>query len=815
MTHAFPQRLHGNSLTAQEMRAYDWSRHPLGTPDQWPALLRHMVNYMLSSSESIYLLWGPELFFFSNDGYRPILGAKTGRAIGTTLGELWPDAIDAIRPIIDRSFAGESTMHHHMPIRMTLRDEPEDTWWTFSFAPMVDDDGSVPGVLCHTTETTQHVLTEQRRDLAESRLREINDRLEAEVTSRTRERNRIWQVSRDMLLVADLSGVWLSVNPAWSAALGWSEAELLGRTSEWLEHPEDRERTRAEVDKLALGQRTRTFENRLRTRDGDYRRLSWTAVPEDSVLYCVARDITDEHLRETELRERTRIQRESEARARAYFLTTPEYVMLLRADAAGELAIEDINPSVEQLIGRPRAEVVGATPRSVLPSESAADLERGARECLRTGQNQTYTARRSYPSRQDIFVETVMAVVERHAGFGGLVLLIARDRTDQRRAEEQLRQSQKMEAVGQLTGGVAHDFNNLLSTIGTCLELVRRKVKLGDTGDVLRFVETADRSVQSAAALTHRLLAFSRKQSLDLRPVDANQLARSLEDIFSRTLGEQIAVELRLDESVWLAQTDANQLENALLNLAINARDAMPHGGQLTIETHNLQVTDDLLGQSELAEGDYVVISVSDNGLGMPKDVIDRAFDPFFTTKNIGKGTGLGLSMIYGYVKQSGGHVSIFSVVGEGTTVKLFLPRAAVARAAPDAETPPEVAAGAGERILVVDDNVDLRRLLEESLTSQGYVVTAVGDAHEAMERLDDQPFDLLITDVGLPDLSGRQLADLVRDARPSLPVLLITGYAKEAAVRGDFVGEGMDMLAKPFALGTLTQRLQDLLRRR
>ncbi|UXH80503.1 PAS domain-containing protein [Roseateles amylovorans] len=797
------------------MRAHDWSGHPLGPPERWPGLLRHMVNYLLSSPESIYLLWGDALHFFSNDAYRPVLGPRVDRAIGTTLAALWPDAIDAVRPLIDQALAGEATRHHDLPIRMARRGEPEDTWWTFSFSPLAEDDGRICGVLCHTTETTQHVVSEQRRDLAESRLREINDRLEAEVTSRTRERNRIWEVSRDMLLVADRAGVWLSVNPAWTAALGWSEAELLGRTSEWLEHPDDRDRTRAEVGKLAGGERTRTFENRLRTRDGDYRRLSWTAVPEDSVLYCVARDITDEHLRDTELRERTRIQRESEARARAYFLTTPEYVMLLRADASGELAIEDINPSVEHLIGRPRAEVFGASPRSVLPPDAVQDLERGVRECLRTGHNHTYTARRVYPGRSDISVETVMAVVERHAGFGGLVLLIARDRTDQRRAEEQLRQSQKMEAVGQLTGGVAHDFNNLLSTIGTCLELVRRKVKSGDVSDVPRFVDTADRSVQSAAALTHRLLAFSRKQSLDLRPVDANQLARSLEDIFSRTLGEQIAVELRLDEAAWPVQTDANQLENALLNLAINARDAMPHGGQLTIETRNLQVADDLLGQSELAEGDYVVISVSDNGLGMPKEVIDRAFDPFFTTKNIGKGTGLGLSMIYGYVKQSGGHVSIFSIVGEGTTVKLFLPRALTPHSPQEIASPPEVVAGAGERILVVDDNTDLRRLLEESLTEQGYVVTAVGDAHEAMERLDDESFDLLITDVGLPDLSGRRLADLVRDARPTLPVLLITGYAKEAAVRGDFVGEGMDMLAKPFALGTLTQRLQELLRRR
>lgn len=382
-----------------------------------------------------------------------------------------------------------------------------------------------------------------------------------------------------------------------------------------------------------------------------------------------------------------------------------------------------------------------------------------------------------------------------------------------------------MEAVGQLTGGLAHDFNNLLSTITTCLELIRRRTATLDLPDLQRYLATADRSVKGAAALTHRLLAFSRKQSLDLQVVDVNALGVGLEDLLRRTLGEQLRLALRLQPDAWPVRTDVHQLENALLNLAINARDAMPQGGQLTIETENLSVSPHMPGAPELAEGDYLVISVSDTGTGMPQEVIDRAFDPFFTTKGIGKGTGLGLSMIYGYARQSGGQVTIFSRVGEGTTVKLFLPRAPAD--AQEAAIEPVGASGRtggdgggdgdgrgrGERLLVVDDNADLRGLLVDSLRSRGYVVTAAGTGQDALALIEHEPFDLLITDVGLPDLTGRQLADLARAVRPALPVLMITGYAKEAAVRGEFVGSGMAMLSKPFAVDALVRQAQGLLR--
>lgn len=413
--------LHGHSVTAQAMRSHDWRDHPLGPPQDWPPLLRQTVNVLLSSSESMYLLWGEPLFFFSNDAYQPILGPRLPQAIGTTLARLWPDAIDAVRPSIDAALRGDSVRHVDQPITMARHGEPEDTWWTFSFSPVFDDDGAIPAVLCHTVETTDRILSDRRRDLAEARLRDINDRLEQVVTDRTNERNRIWEVSRELLLVADLDGVWRSVNPAWTRKLGWTEAELIGRTSEWLEHPDDRVATRAEIGRLASGQMTRQFENRLRTRDGDYRRLSWKAVEMDGALYCVARDVTEEHRRELELQERTRSQRESEARARAYFLTSPEYLILVGIDDQARLVVEDINPSVEHLIQRTRAEVVGRPPREVFPPQSAEDLERAALACLRTGENQTYAARRQYPGRAEIAVETRCwrwsSAVQRAAGW--------------------------------------------------------------------------------------------------------------------------------------------------------------------------------------------------------------------------------------------------------------------------------------------------------------------------------------------------------------------------------------------------------------
>jgi PAS domain S-box-containing protein len=518
----------------------------------------------------------------------------------------------------------------------------------------------------------------------EEELRTLNETLELRVEERTQERDRVWQVSRDILGVADRDGVWLSVNPAWMRILGWSAKTLVGRNSAWLEHPEN-SKIQTAFARAAKGE-TLVFENDFRTREGDYRGLSWTIVPFEGLFYCVARDVTDQ-------------KRQAEALARA---------------------------------------------------------------------------------------------------------------------EDQLRQSQKMEAVGQLTGGIAHDFNNLLTGITGSLDIIRRRVAAGKTQDIMRFMDAASSSAHRAAALTHRLLAFARRQSLDTKSSNINGLVSGLDDMLQRTLMENITFETILPPDLWPAMTDANQLENALLNVSINARDAMPNGGRLTIETSNVTLDAAYAAANEgVVPGDYVLLCITDTGTGMTPEVLAKAFDPFFTTKPIGQGTGLGLSMIYGFVKQSGGHVHIDSTLGQGTAIKLYLRRALSEQETQNVTSQAGFEPGQGETILVVEDDETVRMLITEVLSTLGYRYLEAADAQAAIPFLQSaSPIDLLITDVGLPNMNGRQLAEIAREHRPSLKVLFVTGYAQNATVRGGFLAPGMEMITKPFALDVLSTKVSEMIGR-
>jgi len=390
------------------------------------------------------------------------------------------------------------------------------------------------------------------------------------------------------------------------------------------------------------------------------------------------------------------------------------------------------------------------------------------------------------------------------------------ERTAQlRHNEEALRQSQKMEAVGQLTGGIAHDFNNMLTGIIGSLELLRRRLARGRTEDLDSLIDLGVTSANRAAGLTHRLLAFSRRQSLDSKAVQMNTLVLSMGELLQRSLNESIRLDMQLDEQLWVAEADPNQLESALLNLVLNARDAMPNGGNLVVQTRNQHLDADFTeAYPNLASGDYVVLSVQDTGCGMPEAVIGRAFDPFFTTKPIGQGTGLGLSMIYGFSKQSRGHVTIDSEVDKGTTVNLYLPRFVgeeihepqiAAQHAPNAQD--------GETVLIVEDDPAVRVLVSAVLSELGYAFVEAADANGALPILQSsQRIDLLISDVGLPGMNGRQLAEIGRQIRPDLRVLFITGYAEHAAVRGGFLDPGMQMITKPFTFDLLTAKVREMI---
>jgi len=804
-------------------RAHDWSATALGPPEIWPQSLRTAVRILLNTNHPMFIWWGPELIQFYNDAYRQTMGPERHpSALGQRGRECWEEIWPIIGPQIEQVMSGGgATWHENQLVPVTRHGRVEQVYWTYGYSP-IDEGDRVGGVLvvCRDvtrdylaaaelrereaelarvqqigqigglevdlrtgfrnrrspeyllihglppdaanethedwvrrihpedreateqkfrdaiaskvgeytvqyriirpsdgetrwisvkstierdengrairlvgahTDVTEQVVAEQALRQSEERYRtladqlaELNATLAQRVEEKTRERDRIWNVSQDLLVVADRSGVWQTVNPAWTRTLGWSEAELLDRTSEWLEHPDDNGLTRAQVKKLGADGTTVRFESRFRHKDGSYRWLSWTGVSERDRIYAVARDVT---------------------------------------------------------------------------------AEKAAAERLRA-------------------------------------------------TEEALLQSQKMEAVGQLTGGIAHDFNNLLTGIVGSLDLLQTRLNQGRTDNVARYINAAMTSANRAAALTHRLLAFARRQPLIPKSVDVNQLVVSLEDLLRRTIGETIDLQIVAAADLWSTLCDPNQLESALLNLAINARDAMPDGGRLTIATSNARLDSVTADTPALSPGDYVCITVADTGVGMSAEVAARAFDPFFTTKPIGQGTGLGLSMIYGFARQSNGHVTIDSKIGQGTTVRLYLPRhrgdidASQASAARTAEH-----AATGETVLVIEDEPVVRGVVLEMLAEQGYRTLEAVDGPSGLKILrSDQRVDLLVTDVGLPGMNGRQVADQARESRSDLKILFITGYAESVAMADGFLQPGMEMITKPFDLDHLAQRIRAMI---
>ncbi len=620
---------------------------------------------------------------------------------------------------------------------------------------------------------------------------DIHDQKLAEAQS-TRDRDRMWTMSQDLMLVCDFEGMVTAANPSVTRLLGWDLDAFIGQPLTDFIHPSDLETTTAELEKLSTGRTTLAFENRYRTKSGGYRLLEWTAVPEAGRIHAVGRDITKER---AAARDQERI-------------WTLSPVLKLVAGQDGVIAA--INPAWTHVLGWSAEETLGRTLGHFL---SAEDRDAGQAILERLARGERVRDEQITLDAQD---GERRHIVWTFAGEGNTVYGFGRDVTEQRAVEEALRQSQKMEAVGQLTGGIAHDFNNLLQGITGSLDLVQKRIAQGRMAELDRFVTGAMNSANRASALTHRLLAFSRRQPLDPRPVRANPLVASMEDLLRRTLGERVHLELVLAGGLWTTLCDPNQLESALLNLAINARDAMPDGGKLTIETCNAHLDSQYAArQREVAPGQYVCICVTDTGVGMDEATIARAFEPFFTTKPIGQGTGLGLSMIYGFARQSEGYAKIYSEVGNGTTFKLYLPR--FRGPTEEDHALPELSqdhqANAGETVLVVEDEPVVRGLIVEVLSDLGYAAIEAADGNQGLEVLQSKRrIDLMITDMGLPGLNGRQIADAGRQLRPELRVLFMTGYAENAALASGFLEPGMAMITKPFAMELLATRVREIL---
>jgi len=473
------------------------------------------------------------------------------------------------------------------------------------------------------------------------------------------------------------------------------------------------------------------------------------------------------------------------------------------------------NPGAERIKGYTRSEIVGKhfSQFYVAEDRDIGMPQRALETALSTGKFETETWR----VRKDgtrFWASVLIDPIRRSDGELMGYAKITRDMTEQRAMQEQLHQSQKMEAIGQLTGGVAHDFNNLLTVILGNLETLWRHIPEQE-GRLRRAIDHATRGAQRAATLTSQLLAFARRQPLSPRPTDINRLVRDMSDLVRRTLGESIAIETVLGAGLWHVEIDAHHLESAILNLAVNSRDAMPQGGKLTIETANAHVDEQYAAKyAEVAPGQYILICVSDTGTGMSKEVIARAFDPFFTTKPIGEGTGLGLSQVFGFVKQSGGHIKLYSEPGEGSTVKIYLPRLLGAQSVEEPEELMiEPRGEVGETILVVEDEDDVRVYTCESLRDLGFTVLEAADGPTALRLLDHHPeVSLLFTDVGLPGMNGSQLAGEAMRRRPGLKVLFTTAYARNAIVHQGRLDAGVQLLTKPFTRAQLATRIRDVL---
>ncbi|MBV8653452.1 MAG: response regulator [Alphaproteobacteria bacterium] len=497
----------------------------------------------------------------------------------------------------------------------------------------------------------------------------------------------------------------------------------------------------------------------------------------------------------------------SEALLRAFFDNSPDSLALVRATPDGRFTLEDLNPAFEAVFRSSRERLIGQPIEAILGAEAAKLPLYHLREILRTGEIQRYTARRTTGDLTRTIDVTYVRIPGATETGDCFIATAARDVTEREHLEDQLRQAQKMEAVGQLTGGVAHDFNNLLTAIVGNLELAQLKRR--DRKALDRALDSAIRVAESGAKLTQQLLAFSRRQHLQQQSIDVGALLLRLRDMIATTIGGLIRVDIHTTE-VWPILADPNQLELALLNLAINARDAMPEGGTLSIRTANIE-TPDGGRPADLAPGNYVRISVGDTGDGMSEDIRDKAFEPFFTTKEPGKGSGLGLSQVYGFARQSGGTVQLDSAVGRGTTVSIFLPRA-IGDEGQEARHRERIAADAGgARILLVDDDDDVRKVASDALAEAGYAVVPVRNGFEALDLLArDEMFDLMLADFAMPGMSGIALYEEARLRRPTMRALFMTGFAEALELRAN---AGMPpVIKKPFRLAELVAAVSDRL---
>lgn len=794
-----------------------WHDSPLGPPVSWPPALKTTVGLMLAAKAEIVLFWGPEFLALYNDAYAPTIGQKHPAALGRPAREYWSELWDDLEPLLRSVLqTGETVSAKNRPFYIERHGFPETVYFDISYSAVPGEGGTVAGVLCIVNETTQSVLAAQHLRESEERFRNMADNAPV------------------MMWVTDRDGYCNYLNSLWYSYTGQTveEAQGLG----WLDatHPEDRPGVEQEF--LAANARRQPFrsEYRLRRADGTYRWAIDTAAPrfgkDNEYLGYVGSVIDIDERYEAE-----RKVKENEARFQAISNSIDHMVWSTLPDGHHDY----YNDRWYEFTGMPHGSTDGERWNGMFHPDDQERAWSVWRHSLATGEPYLIEYRLRHHSGTYRWVLGRAQPVRDAQGritrwFGTCTdiqaIVDARDVLTRSReelereiavrtaklmeAEHQLRQVQKMEAIGQLTGGIAHDFNNMMAVTIGGLQLLQRRMARGDT-NLSVYIDGALDGAKRAATLTQRLLTFARQQPLAPEIVDANAMIGGMADLLTRALGERVMLETVRGAGLWRMNVDPNQLENVLVNLAVNARDAMPDGGRLTIETANAYIDEDYGRDHAIAAGQYVLVAVSDTGTGMTRDVLARAFDPFFTTKGTGKGTGLGLSQVFGFVRQSNGHVKIYSEPGHGTVVKVYLPRF-YGDAEPYARRPAakaESGARAGEVVMVVEDDERVRHFSAEALRELGYTVVEAAGGKEALAKLDiGQPVTLLFTDVVMPEMTGRQLVDMAMKKLPGLKVLYTTGYTRNAVVHNGVLDPGTNLLQKPFSIDALAAKVREVI---
>ncbi len=807
---------------AERIRMFDWRGSNLDPIADWPLELQTTLALCLSTDLPTAIYWGKDFRLLYNDAWAPIAGEKHPWALGRPASEVWSDIWHIIEPqlnsVIERR-KGFRVADQMLP--MLRGGRVQNTHWDYSFAPIFAAGGRVVGIFNQGTETTARLS-------AERALRASEERLEYALGASETVGTWDWDIPNDRLVAdarfARIYGVEREV-----AAGGAPIAQYFT-----LVHPDDLARLKATIAEALETGAPFSQEYRLINRDGSIRWVSAqgrvTRAPDATPLRFpgVSFDVTDRRVAENALRE-------SEERFRAITNSIDQMIWSTRPDGHHDY----YNQRWYDFTGVPPGSTDGEAWNGMFHPEDQDRAWTTWLHCLSTGDTYHIEYRLRHRSGDYRWVLGRAQPVRNEAGeitrwFGTCTDIqeivdarevLAKSREELTReieertaklveAQDQLRQAQKMEAVGQLTGGIAHDFNNMLAVIIGSVNLLEKRLARGET-DLARFIEAAKDGANRAASLTQRLLAFSRRQPLQPEVIDANRMIAGMSELLTRTLGELVSVETVLATGLWKVHADNSQLENAILNLAVNGRDAMPVGGKLTVETANSYLSEEYAYDNAVAAGQYVMIAVSDTGTGMTPEVMAKAFDPFFTTKDVGKGSGLGLSQIFGFVRQSNGHVKIYSEEGVGSSVRIYLPRY-------DGEIGPKdnhvvlVSSGRGslsETILVVEDDQRVRAFSTEALRELGYTVVEAGSGAQALALVNAglKP-DLLFTDIVMPGMTGRELADAVKGLFPTLKVLYTTGYTRNAVVHNGVLGKETQLLQKPFSLDQLGEKVRRVL---